>query len=133
MPRWYERETTSDSAADRFLRKWRRENSDQKQKGAKMAIVKEFHVNVEIEYYEVDENNKEDERTWIESTQFRVKKKDGGDPLVTAFRPNIANDSFLDQLDEMRVVLSESYELLQGYQDVKKAFGDADAKGIKKY
>ena len=98
-----------------------------------MKIVKELHVNVEIEYYEVDENNKEDERTWIESTQFRVKKKEGEDPIVTAFRPNIANNSFLDQLDEMRSILSDSYDLLQGYQDVKKAFGDADAKGVKKY
>ena len=132
MSQWYEGKTTSDSSADRFLRIWRRKEQE-KPKGANMKIVKEFHVNVEIEYYEVDENDKEDERTWIESTQFRVKKKDGEDPLVTAFRPNIANDSFLNQLDEMRVVLSEAYELLQGYQDVKKAFGDAEAKGIKNY
>ena len=132
MQEWNERKTSRSIAADRFLRKWRREE-EEKSKGAKMAIVKEFHVNVEIEYYEVDENGKEDERTWIESTQFRVKKKDGGNPEVTAFRPNLANDSYLDQVDELRTMLSESYDLLQGYQNIKKVLGDPKAKGIKTY
>ena len=88
-----------------------------------MAIKKRYVVSVEIDYYETDENGKEDDDKWIDSSYFKTEKPAGKDLYVMSFRPNVAHDAMLDQIKAMSVVMEESLEKLKQYERPEKVFG----------
>ena len=91
-----------------------------------MAIKRRYNVMVEIDYFEVNEDGKENDDKWIDSSYFKAETDKEGKLYVQAFRPNLGIEPLNQQVHDMRVFLEESYTKLQEYQNNKKVLGEID-------
>ena len=89
-----------------------------------MAIKKTYRLSLEVEYYKVNEDGKENEDEWIESTYFKTSKEAGKDLHVTCLKPNVGIEPFFDQLHEMQAILDESVDLLKEFEKPERVLGE---------